>query len=64
MAEIFIRCASIGCRRVLTVAAETRGMLVTCPHCKQVLRIPQPRAAGAAPAGVVGAGAAGMPRRE
>ena len=46
MAEIYIRCPAIGCKKVLTVAVECRGLLVTCPHCKQMIRIPQARSAG------------------
>ena len=56
MAEIYIRCPSIGCKQVLTVAAECRGMLVTCRFCKRMIRIPQER-----PAGAPAAGASPMP---
>jgi hypothetical protein len=40
MADIFIRCPSIGCRLLLTVPATSRGMLVTCKFCKRTIRIP------------------------
>jgi len=47
MAEIYIRCPSIGCKQVLTVAEECRGMLVTCRFCKRMIRIPAERQKGA-----------------
>jgi hypothetical protein len=56
MADIFIRCPSIGCRQVLTVASECRGLLVTCRFCKRMIRIPQERRDGRAPAGTLPAG--------
>jgi hypothetical protein len=43
MAEIYIRCPSIGCAQVLTVPSETRGLLVTCRFCKRMIRIPVER---------------------
>jgi hypothetical protein len=56
MADIFIRCPSIGCRQVLTVASECRGLLVTCRFCKRMIRIPQERRDGRAPAQTLPAG--------
>jgi hypothetical protein len=49
MATIYVRCPAIGCRQVLGVPAESRGLLVTCSFCKRPLRIPQQRP-GATPA--------------
>ena len=70
MAEIYIRCPSIGCKQVLTVAEECRGMLVTCRFCKRMIRIPTERRTGA-PAAAAGtapiaqaAPAGGMRARE
>jgi hypothetical protein len=43
MANIFVRCPAIGCRQLLGVPEESRGMLLTCQFCKRPLRIPQKR---------------------
>ena len=40
MKIIHLRCASLGCRQLLAVAADARGKLVTCKFCKRVMRVP------------------------
>lgn len=52
MKIIHLRCASLGCREILAVTADSRGKLVTCKFCKRVMRVPlEKTAAGtAAPA--------------
>ena len=47
MPDIFVRCPFMGCRQVLSVSDQSRGLLVTCRFCKRALRIPQPRRDGA-----------------
>jgi hypothetical protein len=50
MKIIHLRCASLGCREILAVTADSRGKLVTCKFCKRVMRVPlEKTAAGAAP---------------
>ena len=43
MATIYVRCPAIDCRQLLTVPAESRGLLVTCRYCHRPLRGPQPK---------------------
>jgi hypothetical protein len=39
-------CPSLRCRKVLTLADENRGTLVTCRYCKMQFRVPQMRREG------------------
>ena len=57
MPDIFVRCPFMGCRQVLSVSDQSRGLLVTCSFCKRALRIPQARR-DAATAGATGSAAA------
>ena len=36
-------CPSLRCRKVLTLADENRGTLVTCRYCNMQFRVPQVR---------------------
>ena len=36
-------CPSLRCRKILTVADEARGALVTCRYCNMQFRVPQVR---------------------
>ena len=36
-------CPSLRCRKVLTLADEQRGTLVTCRYCNMQFRVPQVR---------------------
>ena len=56
MPDIFVRCPFMGCRQVLSVSDQSRGLLVTCSFCKRALRIPQARR-DAATAGAMGSAA-------
>jgi hypothetical protein len=40
MSNVNLRCASLGCRQILTVPAGMRGQQVTCKFCKRVMRVP------------------------
>src|SRR5882757_7791290 len=46
MKVIHLRCASLGCRQLLAVAADSRGKLVTCKFCKRVMRVPMEKPGG------------------
>ena len=37
-------CPSLRCRKILTLADEARGSLVTCRYCTMQFRVPQYRA--------------------
>ena len=39
-------CPSLRCRKVLTLADENRGTLVTCRYCNMQFRVPQMRREG------------------
>jgi hypothetical protein len=47
MKVIHLLCASLGCRQLLAVAADSRGKLVTCKFCKRVMRVPLEKATAA-----------------
>ena len=38
-------CPSLRCRKILTLADEARGSLVSCRYCSMQFRVPQYRAA-------------------
>jgi hypothetical protein len=40
MSNVNLRCASLGCRQILSVPAAMRGQQVTCKFCKRVMRVP------------------------
>ena len=42
-------CPSLRCRKIVTVADEARGSLVTCRYCNMQFRVPQVRRRQAAP---------------
>ena len=42
-------CPSLRCRKVLTLAEENRGTLVTCRYCNMQFRVPQLRRQSQAP---------------
>ncbi len=52
------RFACPGCKHSLSVSEGERGMVVTCPTCRQKIRVPLKK-----PAGVSGAVKAGAPKR-
>jgi hypothetical protein len=43
-------CPSLRCRKILTLADEARGALVTCRYCLMQFRVPRYRVATAASA--------------
>ena len=50
MKIIHLRCASLGCRELLAVTADSRGKLVTCKFCKRVMRVPMEKTPASAAA--------------
>jgi hypothetical protein len=50
MNTVTLRCPSIGCGQILSVAGAARGKLVSCRYCKRVVRVPAARGTTPAPA--------------
>ena len=53
---VHVMCPSLRCRKILTLADEVRGTLVSCRYCTMQFRVPAPRRQPVAPAPVVRAG--------
>ncbi|MEO6436870.1 MAG: hypothetical protein ABIP55_14075 [Tepidisphaeraceae bacterium] len=44
---VHVICPSLRCRKILTLADDVRGTVVTCRYCKMQFRVPQKRQAAA-----------------
>ena len=40
---VHVICPSLRCRKILTMADDVRGTLVTCRYCDMQFRVPAPR---------------------
>lgn len=54
--NVRIMCPNLTCRRVLIVPANSRGKTVRCRNCSITIRVPDKRAAPAAPLAAAPAG--------
>ena len=40
---VHVICPSLRCRKILTLADDVRGTLVSCRYCQMEFRVPAPR---------------------
>ncbi len=46
---VHVICPSLRCRKILTLADDVKGKLVTCRYCSMQFRVPAPRRTPLAP---------------
>jgi hypothetical protein len=45
MSNVYVRCPSVGCKKILAVPDACRGAVVTCHFCRRLIRVPLAKAA-------------------